>query len=68
MESKIFKICYTLKALFLVAKCLGLVDDSLPLEIVIDIVENALPELLSFIRYMLPQLYVMYFSLREKYK
>ncbi len=68
MESKIFKICYTLKALFLVAKCLELVDDSLPLEIVIDIVENALPELLSFIRYILPQLYVMYFSLREKYK
>lgn len=68
MESKIFKICYTLKVLFLVAKCLELVDDSLPLEIVIDIVENALPELLSFIRYILPQLYVMYFSLREKYK
>lgn len=68
MNAKVFKICYTIKFLFLFAKWLGLVDDSLPLDIVIYITENAMPELLSFMRYILLKLYIVYFSLREKYK
>lgn len=68
MNAKVFKICYTIKFLFLFAKWLGLVDNSLPLDVIIYIIGNAMPELLSFKQYILPKLYVVYFSLHEKYK
>lgn len=68
MNAKVFKICYTIKFLFLFAKWLGLVDNSLPLDVIIYIIENAMPELLSFKQYILPKLYLVYFSVCEKYK
>lgn len=68
MNAKVFKMCYIFKILSLCAKWLGLVDNSLPLDVIIYIIENAMPELLSFKQYILPKLYVVYFSLHEKYK
>lgn len=61
-------LSYIINTLFFVAKYISMVGDCLPIKIAVYIIENALPQFLTFINYIYFKFHIIYLTLHKKYK
>ena len=61
-------LSYIINTLFFVAKYISMVGDCLPIGIAVYIIENALPQFLTFINYIYFKFHIIYLTLHKKYK